>query len=151
MSTLWATTTTFESIQVGDELPILVKHESQESINLYHELAIPQQRPDWHDLHVHEEFAQKGIFGGTVNMGVATVAYMAELLEKAFPIKSLAGKGSRLEMRATEPIRAGDTVTFTGRVTGKRVEGGQRLVDCELTGTNQLGQTVAIARATIAL
>jgi acyl dehydratase len=72
------------------------------------------------------------------------------VLQEAFPVENILRRGSRLEMRATEPIRAGDTVTFTGRVTGKRVEGGQRLVDCELTGTNQFGQTVAIARATIA-
>ena len=82
---------------------------------------------------------------------MATVAYVAELLEKGFPLEKLMGKGSRLEMRGTEPVRVGDTVTFTGQVTDKREEDGLRLVDCEVTGTNQLGATVARARATIAM
>jgi acyl dehydratase len=52
-------------------------------------------------------------------------------------------------MRATEPVRAGDTITFTGQVTGKLEEDDQRLLECDVVGTNQLGQTVARAVATI--
>jgi acyl dehydratase len=144
-----ARSTDFERIQVGDQLPTVVKLETQETINDYWRLAQDRRR-GWHSLHTDEEYARTTIFGGTVNMGTATVAYICEVLQEAFLVENILRRGSRLEMRATEPIRAGDTVTFTGRVTGKRVEGGQRLVDCELTGTNQFGQTVAIARATIA-
>jgi len=151
MATLWARTVSYDHVQVGDELPILVKHESQETIDLYARYAPTGPRPDWRNLHTDEEFASKGIFGGTVNMGIATVAYVGELLEKAFPLRNLMSYGSRLEMRATEPIRAGDTIAFTGRVTGKREEDGHRMVDCEVTGTNQLGQIVARARASISL
>ena len=103
-----------------------------------------------HSLHTDEEFAEGGIFGGPVNMGVATVAYVAELLEKGFPLKVLMGYVSKLEMRATLPVRAGDTMSFTGQVTGKREEQGLRFVDCEVTGTNQSDQVVARAKATIA-
>ena len=35
MATLWVKTTTYESVEVGDDLPILVKHESQETIDSY--------------------------------------------------------------------------------------------------------------------
>ena len=149
MATLWAKRVTYESVQVGDELPILVKHESQGSIDLYARYAPTGPKPDWHDLHTDEEFAENGIFGGRVNTGVATVAYVAELLEKAFPVRSLMGYGSSLEMRATEPIRPGDTITFTGEVTDKREGDGHRLVECEVIGTNQLNQTVARAKAMI--
>ena len=149
MSTLRAREVSYDTIKVGDELPILVKHESQETINLYARYAPPGPRPGWSNLHTDEQFATEGIFGGTVNMGVATVAYVAELLEKAFPLANLMSDGSRLEMRATEPIRAGDTVTFTGEVTGKREEDGHKLVDCEVIGSNQLGQVVAKARASV--
>ena len=151
MARLWAKSMSYESVEVGDELPILVKHESQESIDQYSKLAMPHLATDWHSLHTEEEFAKEGIFGGTVNMGVATVAYVAELLEKGFPLEKLMGRGSRLEVRATEPVRVGDTVTFIGEVTGKREEDGLRLIDCEVTGTNQLEATVARARATIAI
>ena len=150
MATLWARTITYDSVQEGDELPILVKHESQETIDLYARYAPAGPRKDWHNLHTDEEYAKKGIFGGTVNMGVATVAYVAELLEKAFPLKYVLGAGSKLEMRATQPVRAGDTITFTGTVTGKVEKDGQKYVECEVTGTSQSDTLVARARATIA-
>ena len=150
MATLWARTVSYDSVGLGDELPILVKHESKETIDLYARYAPTGPRPGWRDLHTEEEFAKGDIFGGTVNMGVATVAYVAELLEKAFPLRNLMSYGSSLEMRATEPIRSGDTIAFTGQVTGKHEEDDRRLVDCEVIGTNQLDQIVARAKATIA-
>ena len=150
MATLWARTVSYDSTQVGDDLPILVKHESQETINLYARYAPTGLRPGWRNLHTDKEYAEKGIFGGPVNMGVATVAYVAELVEKAFPLKNLMSHGSRLEMRATEPVRAGDAITFTGQVTGKREEDGHRLVDCEIIGANQLNQVVTRAKVAIA-
>ena len=150
MATLWARTVSFDSVQLGDDLPILVKHESKESIGLYERYAPTGPKEGWHSLHTDEEYASQGIFGGPVNMGAATVAYIAELLEKAFPLRNLMSVGSRLDMRATEPIRAGHTVTFTGQVTDKREEGELRLVDCEIIGTNQLDQVVARAKSCIA-
>jgi acyl dehydratase len=84
-------------------------------------------------------------------MGVATVAYVAELLEKAFPVRDITAQGSTLKMRATEPFRDGDTVTFTGQVTGKQVVDGKQVVECEITGVNQRDQTIARANASIAL
>ena len=151
MATLWARTVSYDSIEVGDDLPILVKYESQETIDLYARYVPSSTGTDLHNLHTDQEYATKSIFGGTVNMGAATVAYVAELLEKSFPLKDLMSRHSRLEMRATEPIRPGDTITFTGRVTGKREEGGHRLVDCEVVSSNQVNQVVARASASISL
>lgn len=45
----------------------------------------------------------------------------------------------------------GDTHTFTGEVTGKRVEGDRYLVDVELRGTSQRGEVTCPATATISL
>ena len=149
MPRLWARTLDYDTIEVGDDLPILVKHEDQQSIDTYAKLASTAPRANWNNLHTDEEFAKGGIFGGTVNMGVATVAYVAELLEKGFPLQKLTGAGAELEMRATQPVRAGDTVTFTGQVTGKGEDAGQRWVECEVTGTNQDEVVVAKARARV--
>ena len=149
MATLHARTSSFRSIRVRDELPILVKYEDQQSIDGYSKYASVGPREGWRNLHTEPEYAKQGIFGGTVNMGVATVAYVAELLEKAFPLRNLMARGSRLEMRATEPFRAGDTVTFTGRVIEVCEEAGMGLVRCEVTGTNQRDQVVARARTTV--
>ena len=142
---------TWDSIQVGDELPQVVKQETQETINEYWRLA-QDRRKNWKSLHMDEQYArERTIFGATVNMGVATVGYCAEMLQRAFPLKSIFAPGARLEMKATNPIHAGDTVTLSGRVAAKREESGQRLVDVEFTGVNQLGVTVAAGRATLVL
>lgn len=145
-----AATVTFDSIQVGDELPSLQKTESQETINGYAEL---NRRADvarrGASLHTDEGFAQEGIFAGTVNTGVTTCAYLVELLQLAFPTRSILN--GTFSMRALEPFRPGDLVTFTGKVLDKRKEGGKRLVDVEVTGTNQLNQAVASGKATVSL
>jgi acyl dehydratase len=84
-----------------------------------------------------------------VNQGVVTCAYLYELLQMAFPVPNV--YRSTFNMRALEPFRPGDVVSFTGKVLDKREEGGQHLVDVEVTGTNQLGQTIASAKATVPL
>ena len=66
----WAKTLDHDKIEVGDDLPILVKHEDQQSIDLYAKLASTAPRANWNNLHTDEGFAKGGIFGGTVNMGV---------------------------------------------------------------------------------
>ncbi len=146
-----AASVTFESIQVGDELPVLEKTESQETINGYTELNRREDAPVQRgaNLHTDEGYAQAGIFAGTVNQGVVTCAYLYELLQMAFPMANV--YRSTFNMRALEPFRPGDVVSFTGKVLEKREEGGQRLVDVEVTGTNQLGQTIASAKATVPL
>lgn len=146
-----AATVTFESIKVGDELPAIQKTETQETINTYSEVShrLETSERKRANLHTDEGFAEAGIFAGTVNTGVATCAYMTELLQQAFPTRSILN--GTFSMRALEPFRPGDTVTFTGRVMDKREEGGRRLVDVELTSTNQLGQAIASAKATVPL
>ena len=147
-----AATVTFDSIQVGDELPSIQKTETQETINAYAQMQqrqVPPPAREHANLHIDEEFADAGIFVGTVNTGVVTCAYVTELLQLAFPTKSILN--GTFSMRALEPFRPGDTATFTGKVVGKREEGGKRLVDVELTGNNQLGQAIASGKATVPL
>jgi hypothetical protein len=151
MARLWARTVSFDSISVGDRLPILVKWDTQESIDRLVELVLPGEPAGWRDLDTDKESAEQGRFGGMVVPGPAIVAYIAELLEKAFPIANILARGSRMEMQATAPVGPGDTVTFTGEVVGKREEGGLRLVECEIVGENQQGETVARALAVVAL
>jgi acyl dehydratase len=54
-------------------------------------------------------------------------------------------------MRAITPFRAGDTVTFAGEVTGKRIEDGKKIVDCRVRGTNQRGELVCLSDASMVL
>ena len=143
-----AATVSFESIKIGDELPSIKKSETQEDIDNYLKLN-DAERDTGFNLHSDQELADKGIFAGTVNYGVSTAAFLVEMLQLAFPTRQIM-KGT-YDVRFLEPIRINDVVTYGGRVLEKREENGKRLVDVEVTGVNQLGQTVAAGKATIPL
>jgi acyl dehydratase len=141
---------TFDTISVGDELPRLVISESQEIIERKNELRLAG-KPSPSNIHTDEAFARQNIFGGTVNSGPATMSYVDQMLERSFPLRAFYD-GGRLLMRAITPFRAGDTVTFTGEVTAKRVEdGNRRIVECRVSGANQRGELICLSDATMML
>ena len=126
---------TFDAIAVGDQLPTLEISESQETINAARHTELAGQDSP-RNIHPDPQFAEEGLFAGTVNAGVTTMAYVVQLLERWFPATALYNGGA-LEFKAIEPFRPGDTVTFTATITGKREEAGTKLVDCEVRGVNQ--------------
>jgi acyl dehydratase len=85
-----------------------------------------------------------------VNSGPATMSYVDQMLERSFPLRAFYD-GGRLLMRAITPFRAGDTVTFTGEVTDKRVEDRNKVVECRVRGANQRGALVCLSEATMML
>jgi acyl dehydratase len=139
----------FDAVAIGDRLAPLVVSESQEIIDRKNELRLAG-KPSPSNIHTDEEFARQNIFGGTVNSGPATMSYVDQMLERSFPLRAFYG-GGRLLMRAITPFRAGDTVTFEGEVTDKRVEDGSKVVDCRVRGTNQRGELVCLSDATMIL
>jgi acyl dehydratase len=139
----------FDAIAIGHQLPRLVVSESQEIINRKNDLRLAGT-PSPSNIHTDEEFARRNIFGGTVNSGPATMSYVDQMLERSFPLGAFYN-GGRLLMRAITPFRAGDTVTFAGQVTGKRLEHGKRIVECRVEGINQRGELVCLSDATMVL
>ncbi|MCI0439126.1 MAG: MaoC family dehydratase [Chloroflexi bacterium] len=140
---------TFDSLSEGDELPPFEIGETQETINSAR-VSISDDEEVPPNIHTDPEFAKAGLFAGTVNAGVTTMAYVTQMLEQWFPASAFYN-GGRLNFKAIEPFRPGDTVTFTGKVTGKRLEGGKKFVDCEIQGVNQHGRVACVAEATLAL
>ena len=151
MARLWAKTVSFDSISVGDQLPILVKSETQDSIERSASVLSPFHPTGASGPHPGETPAGPGAVGCTMTPGPALVAYVAELLEKAFPITAIVAQGSHLEVQATGQVHSGDTVTLSGQVVSKREEGDRRLVECEVIVENQHGETVARAVALVPL
>lgn len=139
----------FDSVAVGDQLAQLTVSESQEIILLKNDFRLAG-KPSPSNIHTDEEFARKNIFGGTVNSGPATMSYVDQMLHRSFPLRAFYD-GGRLLMRAITPFRAGDTVTFAGEVTGKRIEDGKRIVECRVRGINQRGELVCLSDATMML
>ena len=148
----------YDSAVEGTPLAELSITESQEIINNRSAFRLAG-RPNESNIHTDEEFARQNIFGGTVNSGPATMSYVDQMLQLSFPPEAFYNGGSLL-MRAITPFRSGDTVTFTGEVTGRRrnpqssphdggAEGG--IVECRVRGTNQRGELVCLADAALAV
>lgn len=140
---------TFDSVAIGDPLAPLAISESQEIMLRKNDFRLAgKHRPS--NIHTDEAFARQNIFGGMVNSGPATLSYIDQMLQRSFPLRAFYGGGSLL-MRAITPFRAGDTVTFAGEVTGKRIEDGHRIVACRVRGTNQRGELVCLSDAAMVL
>ena len=139
----------FDNIAVGDQLASLDITESQEIISLKNDLRLAG-KPSDSNIHTDEEFAKQNIFGGLVNSGPATMSYVDQMLQLSFPLSAFY-EGGRLLIRAIEPFRAGDTVTFHGEITGVQAEAHKKMVECRIKGTNQRGDLVSLSDATLVL
>ena len=116
MATLWARTSTFDSVQVGDDMPILIKD----------------------------------LFSDALEPGSpAFVGFARELLEKGLPREKVHAEGSSVELVSSGVVQKSDTLTFSGRVSGKRTEAGAGFIDCEVQGVNQDNEAVAQLRAAV--
>ena len=149
----------FDSAVEGAALAELSITESQEVINRRGAFRLAGRPPRESNIHTDEEFARQNIFGSIVNSGPATMSYVDQMLQLSFPPEAFYNGGSLL-MRAITPFRSGDTVTFAGEVTGRRrnhkssphdggTEGG--IVECRVRGTNQRGDLVCLADASLAV
>lgn len=144
MARLWARTTTFDTINAGDELPILVKWETTDTISQFRSLVCGD---------AEEEPARpySGEPDARAMAPQALVAYVFELLEKGFPVSAIMSGGSSLSLKATGQVKAEDTISLSGVVTGKHSEGEVNRIDCLVTIENQDNVVVAEAMARIAL
>jgi acyl dehydratase len=134
------------TVDAADRLPSIKKLETQESIDTYGELTRLRPRVG-SSVHSDPSFAERTIFGGTANMGVATAAYCSELIEGAYGPAVLPRPGASLEYKGIRPIRPGFDLTLSGRVTARR-SGAE---DTEIRVVNQDGLLCGIALATVVL
>lgn len=133
----------FEDVNVGTELPTLEKHPT--TIQLFRYSAVTWNA---HRIHFEKEYA--------LSEGHPDVLVQAHL-HGAFLVQMIGDwmgpRGRMVSFGWSNRGRAvpGDTLTCTGRVTGKRTEGDLNLVDLELMEVNQRGETCAPGTATVAL
>jgi len=126
----------------GETLPPVVKHITQEKINLYAEAS-----GDFNPIHVDESFAAQTPLGGTIAHGMLILAYVSEMMAQAFG-ESWASNG-RLSVRLKMPARPGDTVTATGKIDSIKVEDGISYVGCSLECHNQKDEVIVTGGATV--
>lgn len=140
---------TYDTAEEGAQLATLALSESQDIINAKDAFRLAGEHNPV-NIHTDEEFARQNIFSGTVSSGPAAMAYVDQMLARSIPLRSFYLAG-RLLLRAIEPFRAGDTVTWQGEITGKRVEGDKKIVEFRVRGTNQREDLVNLSDAAFVL
>jgi 3-hydroxybutyryl-CoA dehydratase len=126
------------SIDVGHDLPVIMKSVTQETINRYAAVS-----GDGNPLHTDPEFAATTRFGGPIAHGMLVLAYVSECLTAAFGEHWLAT--GRLKVRFRGPARPGDSVTVQGKV----VRRDHSRLFCEVEARNQDGESLITADAEV--
>src|SRR6516225_8669497 len=119
----------FDQVKVGDQLkPIVLPPITRHQLALY-----CGGSGDHNPIHVDLDFAKKFGFKDVFAHGMLSMGFLRRLVTSFTAI--------------TWP---GDVITLSGKVTGKREEGGEKLIDLEVKCTNQNGQDTLQGHATVA-
>jgi acyl dehydratase len=132
-----------EDVQVGDELPPLVKGPIQQ-IQL---TRYAGASGDFNPIHQDDEFARAAGMGGVFAHGMLSMGFVAQALTDW----SGAGSVRKLGVRFAALVRLKDTVTCKGRVLSKASKDEVHVAELEVWAENQLGEKVVAGKATVAL
>ena len=133
----------WEDVKDGQELPPLMKNPTTRQLVKYAAAS-----GDFYEIHYDNAFAQSTGLSGVILHGALKSAFLAQMLTDWIgPNGTLKKFGCQYRGMDTP----GTTLTCKGRVTAKRVEGGEHLVDCEVWVENDKGQKFTPGFATVAL
>jgi 3-hydroxybutyryl-CoA dehydratase len=131
-------------IQEGKTLNPVVKHITQEKINLYAEAS-----GDFNPIHVDESFAAKTPFGGTIAHGMLSLAYVSEMMTLAFGPSWLSG--GKLRAKFKDSARPGDTLTVTGKINCIEQRDDVSYANCAYECRNLKGEMIVLGEAIVRL
>ena len=132
----------FDQVKVGDEIkPIVLPPISRHQLALY-----CGGSGDHNPIHVDLDFAKKFGFKDVFAHGMLSMGFLGRLVTSYAPRDCIRKLGTRF----TSITWPGDVITLSGKVTGKREEGGEKLIDLEVKCTNQNGQDTLQGHATVA-
>jgi acyl dehydratase len=136
-------TPSFESLQPGDAPPPLVCGPLTRTQFVRYAGASHGFNPNHHDEVYAQANGNKTVFG----MGMLAGGYCARQLTDWL------GDGTlrRLRIRFASRVWPGDVLTCTAKVTAKRNDNGDALIDCEFSSVNQAGEVIIRGDATAAL
>lgn len=130
------------SLVIGTNLPSVKKTITQQDIDRYAEVS-----GDFNPIHIDPEYARKTPLGGTVAHGMLLLAYVSQVMTKAFGKAWL--ENGKLRARFKAPARPGDQLTISGTVT--KVDTDQRAtsVCCDIFCRNQNGEELISAETEV--
>jgi 3-hydroxybutyryl-CoA dehydratase len=124
-------------ISVGYEFPAITVEVTRAMIRRYAEASY-----DFNPLHLDEGWMAQADFGGTrfagiIAHGLMIYSFAARMITDV--IYPLGGWHERAEMRFKAPVRPGDTITVSGRITHVRHEGDWILYAATVAATRHDG------------
>jgi len=128
----------------GKTLPQVVKSITQKKINLYAEAS-----GDFNPIHIDESFAAQTPLGGTIAHGMLILAYVSEMMMRAFGQDWAAG--GELSVRFKMPARPGDTVTVSGQIDSTEHRDDVLYVNCSVGCCNQKDEAIVSGGAVVKL
>lgn len=136
-------TVRFASLNVGDAIPTLVKPPITRT-----QLALfAGASGDHNPIHLDDAEAKAGGLPGVIAHGMLNMAFLGQVLTGWVPPSAVRKFGTRFAAMAFP----GDVITLKGVITAKREDGGEKLVDLDLTAENQKGDKLLVGSATVAV
>ena len=131
-----------KSYQIGDDIAPVVKHMTQEVINLFEGSAGERGPSQFTDEHTARETLGTE---GTVASGRMSLSFAIEMLRKHFG-GDVFNHSGMVDLRFLRPVRPGDTLNFSGTVTEltREANGTRVLVDIKVL--NQRGDTTGVGK-----
>jgi len=130
----------YEDVEIGDELPDMTKIPSRAQLFMYSAITWNVHRIHYDEAYAKTEGHPTVLVHGPLQ-GAFFGQFMADWVAPGGRLKKISYSNRGLAL-PDEPY------TVKGRVTGKRIEDGQHLIDCEIRGENQNGDVAAIGSAT---
>jgi len=137
------TAKTFDSVQIGDELPLLqVPPVDRTTLALFAGAS-----GDHNPIHIDTDVARRAGMPDVFAQGMLGMAWVGRLLTAWAPQSAL----RRFDARFQGITHLGNAMRCSGRVVEKLSHDGERCVRIELQGINQFGQAKIAGEALVAL
>lgn len=134
---------TYDSVQIGDELPALqLPPVDRTTLALFAGAS-----GDHNPIHIDVDFARKAGMPDVFAQGMLGMAWLGRLLTGWAPQAQL----RRFDVRFQGITQLGNAVRCSGHVVDKLESDGERSVRIEVHSANQFGQTKIAGEALVAL
>lgn len=131
----------FEDIEIDDDMPTMVKTPTRAQLFMYSAIT-------WniHRIHYDEAYAKTEDHPTVLVHGPLQGAFLGQYMTDWV---SPGGRLKKIAYSNRGPALPDEPYIVKGCVTGKRIEDGQHLVDCDLRGENNAGEIAAVGSATV--
>jgi len=121
----------YEDINVGDEMPELVKGPLQKLQHVMYAGA----SGDFNPLHTDDDFAKAVGLDGVIVHGMLIMGFVGQAITQWIPRKYF----KKFGVRFAGMTKPGNTITVKGNVVDKLVEGSENIIRCEVLAQDENG------------